>query len=777
MPPPPPSHSSSTPAHSSQQHRLRSLRGCWTCRLRRKKCDETRPVCTTCSTLEVTCHYGEAKPTWMDGGRREKEKTAEIKVMIKARAGERRERKWAVFLDPPQTEQNHDDVGREAEYSRVEDTTTEDPSGPLSVNPNTEAVARTGGPSSSSSPYNTTNHGQHEERRQTTAIPDDNPSHSTAAAQLPSPESQTRSPRWLDEVPAAVRTTLLSSSHGVDDVELERETNNIMIYLDHVVPFFYPFYRPPLISGSRGWQLYLLFRDRTIFHTALSLAAYFLAVVFHTTRDQPALRPETHTACQGAAWADLVKHQELAIRTLQADVARLSGESSLRESIRGLQGIVQLLEFDMAIARRPDVDGTGTKSGESSSSSWLPHLNAALELFNQILERQRRHDEHSAHVSIMPSFEPSQSIKQRQKHPWYSITHQLSHFSSASIPPPRLNFKPPLSNSESALHFYTARLLYVDIIAGTTLNRVPLLEPHHAALLQSDDDNLHNHSHDHDQCEQGEDGNDNSRSGPAIHLAEHIGIQNWALFATARATALSVWKAQMRSQGTLSVVELVRRAGVIEADIRAGIAGLAPSLDGGLAQGGGGSGGGAKTFLFDPSDFSAGQYHAPRPITTFTSSSSSSSSSSTAAVPAVIALHTTIHARATLIYLSSATSGLQPSLPEIQTELSHVLDLIRLLPSASCLRTLLWAFTVAGCVAVTPEQRALFEDAVDTGMGDMGVFGGVRESLAVLRAVWGVGDCGALHGCSGGGSEMIGGLGDWSLAGCLNILGHPSLPA
>ncbi|OJK03243.1 hypothetical protein ASPACDRAFT_1886237 [Aspergillus aculeatus ATCC 16872] len=40
----------------------RSRSGCYICRLRRKKCDENRPRCSTCSKLDITCEYNE--PTW-----------------------------------------------------------------------------------------------------------------------------------------------------------------------------------------------------------------------------------------------------------------------------------------------------------------------------------------------------------------------------------------------------------------------------------------------------------------------------------------------------------------------------------------------------------------------------------------------------------------------------------------------------------------------------------------------------------------------------------------
>lgn len=46
--------------------RLRSKTGCWTCRLRRKKCDEQRPICAACAQLGLgsrcTFPEGAARP-------------------------------------------------------------------------------------------------------------------------------------------------------------------------------------------------------------------------------------------------------------------------------------------------------------------------------------------------------------------------------------------------------------------------------------------------------------------------------------------------------------------------------------------------------------------------------------------------------------------------------------------------------------------------------------------------------------------------------------------
>ncbi|KAI1337102.1 fungal-specific transcription factor domain-containing protein [Xylariaceae sp. FL0016] len=67
----------------------RSSNGCWTCRLRRKKCDENHPVCATCAALLITCHYGQEKPEWMDGGVRQEEMALRLKGEVKEMASRR----------------------------------------------------------------------------------------------------------------------------------------------------------------------------------------------------------------------------------------------------------------------------------------------------------------------------------------------------------------------------------------------------------------------------------------------------------------------------------------------------------------------------------------------------------------------------------------------------------------------------------------------------------------------------------------------------------------
>ena len=59
----------------------RSRSGCFTCRLRRKKCDESRPVCRACKHLNVDCEY--KRPTWWQHPDRRKQHKEVIKEKIR----------------------------------------------------------------------------------------------------------------------------------------------------------------------------------------------------------------------------------------------------------------------------------------------------------------------------------------------------------------------------------------------------------------------------------------------------------------------------------------------------------------------------------------------------------------------------------------------------------------------------------------------------------------------------------------------------------------------
>ncbi|OBT69955.1 hypothetical protein VE03_00496 [Pseudogymnoascus sp. 23342-1-I1] len=64
----------------AQMHR-RSRTGCYTCRLRRKKCDEGSPCCSACKNLGLECNY--KRPMWWSNGDSRRHQKDGIKLIIK----------------------------------------------------------------------------------------------------------------------------------------------------------------------------------------------------------------------------------------------------------------------------------------------------------------------------------------------------------------------------------------------------------------------------------------------------------------------------------------------------------------------------------------------------------------------------------------------------------------------------------------------------------------------------------------------------------------------
>lgn len=63
----------------------RSKTGCWTCRLRRKKCNEGGPPCANCESRGVFCHGYGPKPPWKDRGEKEKEQAGKLQIQPRQR--------------------------------------------------------------------------------------------------------------------------------------------------------------------------------------------------------------------------------------------------------------------------------------------------------------------------------------------------------------------------------------------------------------------------------------------------------------------------------------------------------------------------------------------------------------------------------------------------------------------------------------------------------------------------------------------------------------------
>ncbi|OCF37396.1 hypothetical protein I316_00517 [Kwoniella heveanensis BCC8398] len=98
----------SSGSSSSAGSNKRGKTGCITCRLRKKRCDEAKPVCATCTRLGIECMgYGAKRPKWL----REKDNAKKAKQNIKEIVSSRRSSK--VTSGPGSAE-----YGDKVDYSR-----------------------------------------------------------------------------------------------------------------------------------------------------------------------------------------------------------------------------------------------------------------------------------------------------------------------------------------------------------------------------------------------------------------------------------------------------------------------------------------------------------------------------------------------------------------------------------------------------------------------------------------------------------------------------------
>ena len=208
----------------------RSRGACWTCRLRRKKCDEASPVCSACTSLTLPC-FGYGKPAWADGGERQKAKAEELQIIIRELASlKRRSRKQRIGTGGSADASKEIDKGSEALFD----------------------VQSFEAPSKTSEASNG--------RRAAMSIDQESCQHLTA------PTSLER--LAISEPPP---TGEIMTSHFL---EYGSQANLLMHYLDVVFPNQFPFYNPPSSDGGRGWLLLIILRTKPLYHAALSMAAY-----------------------------------------------------------------------------------------------------------------------------------------------------------------------------------------------------------------------------------------------------------------------------------------------------------------------------------------------------------------------------------------------------------------------------------------------------------------------------------------------------------------------
>jgi len=420
------------------------------------------------------------------------------------------------------------------------------------------------------------------------------------------------------------------------------EFDFLMKYLDYVFPLLFPFYQPGLHETGRSWVLVLLRRSRVAFHSAMSLSVYFF---IFTLID---VYPGQHDACKIQLWEKVGRQTDMCFEMIQHDIQDLSfrgSQSTLLEKVRVMESITQFLIFEVALSR---------------SANWNLHLTPALALFEEIWQSTTTEGSEPKLLAVLDAMT-------------LHLRYGLDHGGYVWSP------------EQAGFRFFTGLLVFIDIIASTSLEQPPRLTEYHPHLL-ADLDN----------------GEPDFGMVP-VQLSSLVGCQNWVLLAVSRITLLDAWKKDMKKAARLSTIELVDRASHISRTLNDGISRLDKATSGPQKD----------------NSLNLRSY--------FNGHRSTSSRSST--------IPTRIWAHAAHIYLAVVVSGWQPSNAEIRCGVSQMLELLRTVDCSTHLRTLAWPLCVAGCMSEAGSHKQELRNLL-TGMDELSMVGALGEARKIMERVW-----------------------------------------
>lgn len=639
---------------------------CWTCRVRRKKCDRTKPRCNACAVLEITCHYSEARPEWMDGGEKQNEMAKRIKAEVRQGAEARRERQYIQVLTL------HEDRMRLDEPE--------------------ERPAPQARPSLSSLQTNS----DHDDKSDEGGV---DPAHNTPGTSPPS--SSGRSPPVCPDcvadgyagmpLPAAHEFTVWNLL-GIDNdrdrsIAVDVETDFTITFLDYVFPFIFPFYQPSVLEGGRSWLLALLRSNTAFFHSGMSLSAYFFTLILKGG--------ERHQICSQQIWNKLVAHVDTAVRAMQQDMEDLKrgqdGRTTIFQKGKTMESILQLLVLEHSMAR---------------TSDWNVHLSAAMAIFQEVFE------EYGIGADGKPDI--------------VTVVRALGKPSWQKGNPERVVWH----SGQGAFRFYTAFLIFTDIIASTSLESPPRLRNYHGIVITQENDvpSSSSSSSSSSGATSGDATPTPSQPPEMIRMENFFGCQGWVLLTVADIAVLDAWKKETKIRGRFCYNELMEHGSLLHQRLQQGLARLE-----------------RESFRKRPFDITSVLRSYYRPDAAHQMRVDEQISA------------TRIWALAATAYLSIVVTGWQAATRTTTSSIAVAMQLLYGISSPAVLRSLSWPFYVLGCLA-TKEQEQLFTHMASS-MGPLLEFGTVGEAMRIMKRVWELRDTGGLD------------MDTWDLAACSRVLG------
>ncbi|KAK3400714.1 fungal-specific transcription factor domain-containing protein [Sordaria brevicollis] len=492
----------------------RSKSGCWTCRLRRKKCLEGGPPCSNCESRNIFCHGYGPKPNWKDRGDKEREEATRLQLQTRRR---RRSTATQSHASHPSVSESSTSSGGTIDICSPPVTVTE----PASLSP--FLVSNFSFPLSPSPGHERNGAVEFEYLDALTIAPDSFTAgysddiwmaqEQTDAVMAETSSAEPLVPQQLLEAPCQSTQTLegptplcLSclgdSSTGIgmrgpptseNDIEL------VMHFIGETCPLQHGSYRSSSAT-QRSWALFLLMRSPTFYHASLSMSAYHMSLILVGRGD-----------ARAKAVHDYQSHRAQALDSF----CRLTDPN--RQCSGSVFGEKLICSVQLAL-----LEALG-KNMQSCHS----YLASAVQI---LLEDLRQPSECETG--------PAASSPKPEAH-----QHQLalSHPSGTSNPTPLS----PSPMERTALSFFRAILVWNDILSSSSLKKIPFGAPSYRELLAS--------------------------PSFCTSFEATTGCEAWILVTIMDATALEEWKRDQENQGNLSIRELVNRASRLEDTVEASI--------------------------------------------------------------------------------------------------------------------------------------------------------------------------------------------------------------
>lgn len=259
----------------------RSTKGCHTCRVRKKKCDEQHPVCQSCISRSITCYGYGPKPAWMDGGEKEEEMIKDIRKVAERNYRERR-KPWNKVKAGAAL--NHGLTDRGVKFGKGEEgvggvemlpwhavdfgygkgVVSSLPGGNLPVLPGIYSPGRTRFQPTSNDP----------EESLPTLPGIYSPGGRTFQSAYSNGLLPPKTPSQTLPMHRLFWESGLSTASPGSPPRSSHELSLLMHYLDVVFPLQFGFYRRTFSAPDhgRGWLLQLALRSQSFYHTSLSIS-------------------------------------------------------------------------------------------------------------------------------------------------------------------------------------------------------------------------------------------------------------------------------------------------------------------------------------------------------------------------------------------------------------------------------------------------------------------------------------------------------------------------